>query len=205
MGKEIERKFLIVSDDYKEKASEVHGQKLRQGYFADGVRVRTSIDGFEVEKGFITFKTPKRGMTRTEFEYEIPYSEAEEILNDLCKGPIIEKFRHIVYYKENKWEVDEFFGDNEGLVVAELEMDSEEHEFEKPSWLGEDVTHKKKYYNSDLTENPYKNWDKLIELQFQLLSIGKEKQKAVENKDFDEAANLRDKELDIKKRMEKFK
>jgi len=165
MGKEIERKFLVISDDYKEKSSIVHGQKLRQGYFSDGVRVRTSVDGFETEKGFITFKTPKEGMTRTEFEYEIPFSEAKEILDNLCKGPIIEKFRHIVYYKENKWEIDEFSGDNTGLVVAELEMPDENHKFENPNWIGEDVTHEKKYYNSDITENPYKDWDRKKELR----------------------------------------
>lgn len=157
MGKEIERKFLAKSDKYKE-LSGIHSMEIRQGYFADGVRVRTSIDGFETKKGFITFKSPKEGMTRSEFEYEIPYSEATEILENLCKGPRIEKFRHIIFYEGERWEVDEFKGDNEGLVIAELELPDENHEFELPDWIGKEVTQEKKYYNSDLTENPYKNW-----------------------------------------------
>ncbi len=159
MAKEIERKFLVKSDNYKEQSSNI--QQLQQGYFASGVRVRISSDRFG-EKGFITFKTPKEGITRIEFEYEIPYTEAQEILRDLCKGPIIEKLRHIVLFNGNTWEVDEFLGDNNGLVVAELEMPSEEYKFETPDWLGEEVTYEKKYYNSALTEKPYKTWNKHI-------------------------------------------
>lgn len=158
MGKEIERKFLVKSDRYKELAFDIQGAELRQGYFASGVRVRTSKDGFGSEKGFITFKSPQEGLTRSEFEYEIPYDEAKEILDKLCKGPLIEKFRHYVFNNNDRWEVDEFFGNNEGLVIAELEIPSEDYEVNIPDWVGEEVTHEKKYYNSDLTENPYKNW-----------------------------------------------
>lgn len=157
MGKEIEKKFLVISNDYKDQDSNIQNQHIKQGYFADGVRVRTSEDGFG-KKGFITFKSPKEGMVRTEYEYEIPYNDAEEILNTLCKGPIIKKIRHVVYFEYNKWEIDEFFDDNKGLIVAELEMGNIFHKFTKPKWLGKEVTDEKKYYNSKLTETPYKNW-----------------------------------------------
>jgi len=197
MGKEIERKFLVKSDDYKSKESDV--QKIRQGYFANGVRVRI-LDGFE-SKGFITFKTPTEGITRTEFEYEIPYSEAEEIINTLCKGPIIEKQRHIVYYENNKWEVDEFLGDNKGLIVAELEMPNEEYEFKNPDWLGEEVTHEKRYYNSDLTKNPFKNWSSL---QNELELAKKQKNTAICDHNYEEA-RLRDIEKSIIRKINNVK
>jgi len=155
MAKEIERKFLVNSEEYKNK--KINSQKIKQGYFASGVRVRTSLDGNH-GRGFITFKSPKEGMTRTEFEYEVPYIEAKEILEDLCDGPIIKKNRHIVMFDNNKWEVDEFLGDNDGLVVAEIEIPNEEYKFKIPDWIGAEVTHEKKYYNSDLTETPYNKW-----------------------------------------------
>jgi len=158
MGQEIERKYLVKNDDYKEETTDhLH---IQQGYFADGVRVRMSKNDSGYQQGFITFKSPKEGMTRDEFEYEIPYVEAKEILDDMCKGPLIEKIRHHVYFEDNKWEVDEFFGDNEGLVITELEVPGEDYEYNKPNWVGKDVTDKKRYYNSDLTELPYKKWKK---------------------------------------------
>jgi len=196
MGKEIERKFLVKSDDYKTPlTSKIY---INQGYFAEGVRVRLS-KSLGKDEGFITFKSPTEGMTRTEFEYKIPFVEAEEILNNLCKGPIIEKTRHIIFYSGEKWEVDEFFGDNEGLVVAELEMSDEEHNFEKPDWLGEEVTQNKRYYNSDLTKNPFKNWG---HLQQELEIVKNQKRIAVEEHNFEEAARLRDIEKSIEQKIE---
>jgi adenylate cyclase len=157
MAKEIERKFLIESEDYKQKETDIHKQHIKQGYFYDGVRVRTSIDGFG-KHGFITFKSPNEGLIRNEYEYLIPYEEAKEILENICKGPIVEKIRHIVFNEDNRWEIDEFLGDNYGLTIAEIELDNEQQEFEKPSWLGKEITNKKKYYNSKLTKKPFKDW-----------------------------------------------
>lgn len=153
MNKEIERKFLVKNNKYKSKKF----FKIKQGYFADGVRVRT-MEGKNTKKGFITFKTPKEGISRDEYEYEIPYSDAVKILNDICISPIIEKIRYIKKYKKSKWETDVFLGDNKGLIISEIEMDREDYEFEKPKWIDIEVTQEKKYYNSYLTLNPYKNW-----------------------------------------------
>lgn len=160
MALEIERKFLVTTDDYKIYESEIQKTYIKQGYFSDGVRVRLSSDNYEIEnnKGFITFKSPNSGMIRNEFEYEIPFEDAKEIMK-LCNGIIIEKYRHIVYFQENKWEIDEFLGDNEGLVIAEIEMESKDHKFKIPYWVGEEITYNKKYYNSDLSKTPYKDWD----------------------------------------------
>lgn len=154
MGTEIERKFLVKSDGYKtELSSNIY---IKQGYFSNGVRVRLSKA--HKNEGFITFKYPTEGMTRIEYEYPIPYSDALEILENLCEKPIIEKIRHIVFHCGERWEVDEFLGDNKGLVIAELEMDNEDYDFKIPEWLGPEVTHLKKYYNADLTEKPFKLW-----------------------------------------------
>lgn len=156
---EIERKFLVKSDDYKLLDIEIQRQKIKQVYFDSGLRVRTSINGFG-KKGFITIKSQTAGISREEYEYEIPYEDAREIIENLAKNkPVIEKIRYIVYHEhEDKWEVDEFLGDNEGLIVAEIELENENQKFKLPPWIGEEVTHERKYYNSDLSKNPYKNW-----------------------------------------------
>lgn len=157
MSIEIERKYLVKSDNYKTPLSSK--MYIKQGYFKDGVRVRiTKNNKSQIEYGYITFKSTEAKMSRSEFEYKIPYSEAKEILNTLCTGPIIEKNRYITFYNGNRWEIDEFFGDNEGLIIAEIELDSEGQKFKVPDWLGEEVTHLKKYYNSHLTKNPYNKW-----------------------------------------------
>lgn len=154
---EIERKFLVTSDEYKSLDIEIQRQKIRQGYFGDGFRIRTSINGFG-EKGFITFKSANSGISRHEYEYEIPYKDAEEILNNFGKQ-IIEKIRYqVLYNHEDKWEVDEFHGDNEGLIVAEIELETEDQIFELPSWIGKEVSHERKYYNSDLSKKPFNTW-----------------------------------------------
>jgi len=117
------------------------------------VRVRTIDD-----KGFLTIKGVTVGAARAEYEYEIPAREADEMLTNLCEKPLIEKNRYKIKAGEVTWEVDEFFGDNEGLVVAEVELATEDQTFEKPAWVGAEVTGDPRYFNSNLTKNPFKNW-----------------------------------------------
>jgi CYTH domain-containing protein len=154
MGKEIERKFLVKGDAYKSRAK---GTKYRQGYLNSAmervVRVRTIDD-----KGFLTVKGISVGATRMEFEYEIPAKDADVMLNELCEKPIIEKNRYKIPQGKHVWEIDEFFGENDGLIVAEVELESEDQAFKKPEWVGAEVTGDPKYFNSNLIRNPYKNW-----------------------------------------------
>ncbi len=154
MGKEIERKFLVNGNEWKKIST---GTLFRQGYLSTikerTVRVRT-IDG----KGFLTIKGITVGATRAEYEYEISVSDANEMLDSLCEKPIIEKNRSKIEYKGLIWEVDEFFGENEGLIFAEVELDSEDQEIRIPDWIGEEVTGDPRYFNSNLIKNPYKNW-----------------------------------------------
>ncbi len=156
MGKEIEKKFL-VKGDFK---SEVTGQKrITQGYLSS-VPERTVRVRIKGDKGFITIKGigNKSGASRFEWEKEIPVEEVKQLL-ELCEPGIIDKTRYLVPEKSGLvFEVDEFYGDNEGLVVAEIELPDENYPFEKPVWLGEEVTGDPKYYNSMLMKNPYKNW-----------------------------------------------
>ena len=152
MGIEIERKFLVVGDGWR------HGEGTRysQGYLnRDAQRtVRVRIAG---ERAFLTVKGISKGATRSEFEYAIPADDARQLLQ-LADGPVIEKVRRIVEHEGSRWEVDEFFGDNAGLVVAELELESEAQAFERPQWLGREVTGDSRYYNSNLAAHPYKDW-----------------------------------------------
>ena len=154
MGVEIEKKFLLAGNDWKDLAE---GTSYRQGYLSSvkerTVRVRTIKD-----KGFLTIKGISVGATRLEYEYEIPFEEANELLNELCEKPLIEKNRYKVNLGEHTWEIDEFFGENEGLVVAEIELESEKQQFIKPQWVGEEVTGDPRYFNSNLIANPFKQW-----------------------------------------------
>lgn len=156
---EIERKFLLKSQDFKETASKK--TRIVQGYLNSTPErtVRVRIKG---EKGFLTIKgkTNDSGMSRFEWEREIPVSEAGSLLK-LCEPGTIEKLRYEVKFKNHLFEIDEFSGDNEGLLLAEVELTSEDEELEKPSWLGEEVTGNKKYYNSYLSKFPYKEWQNL--------------------------------------------
>lgn len=154
MAKEIERKFLVKSDIFKTLAE---GTYYHQGYVptVNGMTVRIRIAG---EKAFITMKDHAIGFTRHEFEYEIPKSDAAQMLELMCAKPQIEKYRYVIPAGSLKWEVDEFLGDNAGLIVAEIEVPSEDTEFDIPEWVGEEVTGDKRYYNSHLCNNPYKNW-----------------------------------------------
>jgi CYTH domain-containing protein len=152
MGIEIERKFLVVGDGWRQG----EGTRYSQGYLnRDAQRtVRVRIAG---EHAFLTVKGISKGATRSEFEYAIPANDARQLL-ELADGPVIEKVRRIVEHEGSRWEVDEFFGDNAGLVVAELELESEAQAFERPQWLGREVTGDSRYYNSNLAAHPYKDW-----------------------------------------------
>lgn len=154
MGKEIERKFLIKGDAWRSLAQ---GTTYRQGYLNSAkegvVRVRTIDD-----KGFLTVKGLTTGVTRIEFEYEIPVADADTMLDDLCERYLIEKKRYKIEHRGFIWEVDEFFGENQGLIVAEVELESEDQSYKKPEWIGEEVTGDPKYFNSNLVLNPYLKW-----------------------------------------------
>ena len=156
MSKEIERKFLVTGDDWRSLAKGTH---YRQGYLNSikerTVRIRTIDD-----KAFMTIKGPTVGFTRMEFEYEIPHAECVEMLTHLAEQPIIEKIRYKIPLNGLVWEIDEFLGVNEGLIVAEVELQSEDQEFEKPTWIGEEVSGDPRYFNSNLVNNPYTTWTK---------------------------------------------
>lgn len=155
MAKEIERKFLVKNDIYKTLAA---GTYYHQGYVptVNGMTVRVRIAG---DKAFITMKDHAVGYTRHEFEYPIPVEDAKQMLELMCSKPQIEKYRYKIPTTSHLcWEVDEFLGDNAGLVVAEIELPTEETPFDIPEWIGEEVTGDKRYYNSHLCNNPYKDW-----------------------------------------------
>ncbi|MFC1493802.1 CYTH domain-containing protein [Thermodesulfobacteriota bacterium] len=152
MATEIERKFLLKGYTWRsEKAV-----KCRQGYLSSAkertVRVRTMDD-----KGYLTIKGIAVGASRLEFEYEIPYHDANTLL-DICEKPLIEKNRYKVEEEGFIWEIDEFFGENKGLIIAEVELDSEDQEFPKLNWIGEEVTGDPRYFNANLIKNPYSKW-----------------------------------------------
>ena len=154
MAKEIERKFLVIGEAWRALAA---GTAYRQGYLSTvkerTVRVRT-IDA----SGFLTIKGISVGATRVEYEYEIPAADANEMLDDLCEKPIIEKNRYKIPFAGMTWEVDEFFGVNNGLIVAEIELTDEAQAFEKPDWIGDEVTGDPRYFNSNLIAKPFTTW-----------------------------------------------
>ncbi len=154
MAKEIERKFLVAGEDWRALA---RGTCYHQGYLSTvkerTVRVRTIDD-----KGFLTVKGVSVGATRSEYEYEIPAADADEMLKDLCEKPIIEKNRYKIPLGGVTWEVDEFLGVNDGLIVAEVELQSEDQSFPKPDWIGEEVTGDPRYFNANLIARPFSTW-----------------------------------------------
>jgi len=152
VGTEIERKFLVVGTQWRQGA----GTLLRQGYLnRDPQRtVRVRIAGAQA---FITIKGASQGSVRAEFEYAIPSADAQQLLS-LCEGPLIEKLRYRIEHGGLCWEVDEFQGENRGLVVAELELTAVDQGFERPSWVGEEVTHDPRYFNSQLAARPFTTW-----------------------------------------------
>ena len=155
MAQEIERKFLVVGD-YKPLA--VKHTRITQGYLSS-VPERTVRVRIKGDKGFITIKGigSQSGASRYEWEKEIPVEEVNELLK-ICEPGVIDKIRHLVKVGNHTYEVDEFFGENQGLTVAEIELSSEDEAFDKPSWLGSEVTGDARYYNSMLMKNPYTKW-----------------------------------------------
>ena len=153
MGKEIERKFLVKGDLWRN----AEGIWCRQGYL-NGDRERTVRVRTLGDQGFITVKGVMEGLTRLEFEYRIPLSDAEKMLSQLCEQPFIEKRRFRVPCGATVFEVDEFFGKNSGLILAEVELESENQPFERPEWLGKEVSGEPKYFNSNLFRHPYGDW-----------------------------------------------
>lgn len=157
MATEIERKFIVIGTGYKEGNAPL---LCRQGYLSTDpertVRVRVAGD-----KGFITIKSLTEGIARSEFEYEIPAGDADIILNTLCEKPVIEKLRYLYEHGGRVWEIDEFLGENEGLVIAEIELRSEEEDFAKPVWIGSEVSDDPRYFNANLVRHPYMTWKDL--------------------------------------------
>ncbi|TXK65856.1 CYTH domain-containing protein [Alkalisalibacterium limincola] len=161
MGIEIERKFLVLGDAWREASSQV--VRMAQGYLNDAeavdsgrqrASVRVRIAGAQA---FLNIKSRERGHTRQEFEYEVPLVDARALLA-LCVGGLVDKRRHHVAVGAHRWEVDEFLGENDGLVVAEIELDHAEEDFERPAWLGREVTDDVRYYNLALASRPYSAW-----------------------------------------------
>ena len=154
MGVEIERKFLVKNDDWKNLGTAV---LYRQGYISSDyqkiVRIRTAG-----EKAFLTIKSKSDGIKRMEYEYEIPFADGHELLETLCEPPIVEKTRTKIEWKGFLWEIDEFSGLNAGLVVAEIELPDEDTIFENPDWIGREVSEDKRYSNSNLIKMPFSKW-----------------------------------------------
>lgn len=156
MGQEIERKYLITGE-FKSKA--IKSLQIKQGYLSS-IPERTVRVRIQDDQGFLTIKgsNKKNSISRFEWEKEITKEEANELIQ-LCEVGIIDKIRYIVPFGDKIIEVDEFYGENEGLILAEIELDDENETIEKPNWLGKEVTDDPRYYNSMLMKNPYKNWD----------------------------------------------
>ena len=155
---ETELKFLPKNDGWRSQAT--HHVRMKQGYFAkaDGYNVRVRIVDGKSAKLTIKSKKLASGISRHEFEYEIPLADAETMIAEFCGKRIVEKTRHYVDFAGHRWEVDEFFGANEGLVVAEIELESETEPFAKPDWIGENVTADSRYGNQRLANTPYREW-----------------------------------------------
>ena len=154
MAVEIERKFLVHKDVWRAQGESV---LLRQGYLSSNPDrvVRVRIEG---NAASMTIKGRTTGATRGEWEYAIPVADAQALLEGLCERPLIEKYRTRIVHEGMTWEVDEFLGDNAGLIVAEIELQSEGQAFSKPDWVGEEVTHDPRYFNANLIRHPYTTW-----------------------------------------------
>ena len=154
MAVEIERKFLVIGDGWRQNAV---GKPYRQGYIRTQgqatVRVRTVA-----QTGYITLKGPTQGISRMEYEYEIPVADANQMLTTLCDRPLIEKTRYIVHDEGMLWEVDEFSGDNSGLVLAEVELEHPQQPLTIPNWIGQEVSHDGRYFNANLARYPFSQW-----------------------------------------------
>ena len=155
MGTEIERKFLLQSDAWRAEVRD--SVRLVQGYLArsECSAIRVRIKGETAE---LNIKQALDGIHRLEYEYPIPLADAREMLDQVALRPLIEKTRHHVVRAEHLWEIDEFDGENKGLILAEIELSSADEVFQRPRWLGEEVSHDKRYYNSNLIRLPFKQW-----------------------------------------------
>ncbi len=156
MGVEIERKFLVRGQDWR--AGVLDSLKLRQGYLAmdGGTSVRVRADG---SNATVTIKGAANGLVRPEFDYDIPTADAEDLFR-LCRGRLVEKMRHRTKVDGRIWEVDEFFGANAGLILAEIEMSDPEEKITLPDWLGAEVSHDPRYLNANLSIQPFNSWGK---------------------------------------------
>jgi adenylate cyclase len=154
MALEVERKFLVKAPSYKVLHQSL---SITQGYLYKMpdkvIRVRKQDN-----RAFITIKGRRNDFTRLEFEYEIPLEDADYMLANLCDGKMVYKKRHIVFESGNRWEIDEFLGENEGLVIAEIELENADSTFKLPSWIGAEVTHDPRYLNANLAEHPFRSW-----------------------------------------------
>jgi len=155
MGIEIERKFLVDETKLPELTN---GYTIKQGYIQTAglntVRVR-----IRNKEAFLTLKSSSKGSKRLEFEYPVPLADAQQMLDQLCQKPFIGKTRYLIEHQGHTWELDIFEGENQGLIVAEIELDSEDEFFASPSWITKEVTLDKRYANSNLIQNPYSRWD----------------------------------------------
>lgn len=162
MGIEIERKFLLASDAWRSQIS--RSQRLVQGYLVSAAAVTSGAARSSVrvriggDQAWLNIKSSNLGLARQEFEYEVPLADAEAMLVRLCDG-VVEKIRHYVAHADHEFEIDEFFGANDGLVVAELELDSADEAYERPDWLGQEVSSLPRYYNLNLIAHPYSAWN----------------------------------------------
>jgi len=154
MHTEIERKFLVAGTEWK---SQAKGRRIRQGYLsvdpARNVRVRVAGD-----QAWLTIKGVTTGVSRAEYEYPIPPEDADKLLETMCLQPLIDKTRYTLCDAGQRWEIDEFHGANAGLVIAEIELDKEDQAFDRPAWLGAEVSDDPRYYNANLLRHPFRNW-----------------------------------------------
>ena len=155
MATEIERKFTLKNDLWRQNIN--NSQRYVQGYLAgneqSSIRIRIAGD-----KANINIKSATLGIFRQEYEYPVPLEDAEKMLADLCQKPLIDKVRHLVEHAGKTWEIDEFSGENAGLIVAEIELDDIDETIDLPEWADEDVSHDKRYYNVSLIKHPFKDW-----------------------------------------------
>ncbi len=155
MAIEIEHKFLLANENWRNYID--HSAAMRQGYLTSNSHssVRVRLSG---EKAWLNIKSATVGNQRHEYEYEIPAHDADEIIATLCRKPLIEKIRHYVYHDNHTWEIDEFSGENKGLIVAEIELSKQNEKFTIPDWIGKEVTDDLRYYNNNLSQHSYNTW-----------------------------------------------
>lgn len=154
MSREIERKYLVTGDEWRALGT---ATQIRQGYLST-VKERTVRIRVVGDAAYLTIKGITQGATRTEFEYPIPVPDAHQMLDELCERPLIEKTRHVVVVGGMVWEVDEFAGANDGLTIAEVELEYEDQAFEIPDWVGAEVTSDPRYFNANLIDRPFSTW-----------------------------------------------